>query len=259
MGQRFAFYHQRKEIMISRVLSRLCVLFLAVSTVACADENSVRKELATRFPDIPVSSVRKAPVKGLYEVTAGQQVFYVDEKVDHVILGNIIDTRNNRNLTAERREALLRVDFASLPLDDAIRIVRGKGSRKLAVFEDPDCPYCRRLEAELARMDDLTVYVFLLPLEQLHPEAGQKARKIWCAPDRAQAWLAAMQTGTLPDNRGDCDNPVARTIELANRLNIQGTPALVFESGRLVPGAIPREKIEELLNEAKTAKEGARK
>ncbi|MEJ5211169.1 MAG: DsbC family protein [Burkholderiales bacterium] len=243
--------------MISRLCSRLLLLVFAVSTAACADENSVRRELANRFPDIPVSSVKKAPVKGLYEITAGQQVFYVDEKVDHVILGNIIDTRSQRNLTAERREALLRVDFASLPLDDAIRIVRGKGTRRLAVFEDPDCPYCRRLEADLARIDDVTIYVFLLPLDQLHPEAGLKSRKVWCAPDRAQAWLAVMNGGTPPDNKGDCPNPVARTAQLAQKLNIQGTPALIFESGRLVPGAIPREKIEELLNESRAAKGGA--
>lgn len=237
--------------MISRLFSRFLLLALAVSSAACADENSVRKTLNDRFPDIPVSSVKKAPVKGLYEVTAGQQVFYVDEKVDHVILGNIIDTRTQRNLTAERREALLRVDFASLPLEDAIKIVRGKGSRRLAVFEDPDCPYCRRLEADLARLDDVTIYVFLLPLDQLHPEAGQKSRKVWCAPDRAAAWLNVMNGGSLPDNKGDCPNPVARTAQLAQKLNIQGTPAIVFESGRLVPGAIPLAKLEEFLNEGK--------
>ncbi|MEO1767283.1 DsbC family protein [Thiobacter aerophilum] len=245
--------------MISRLFSRLLLLALAVSSAACADENSVRKELASRFPDIVVSSVKKAPVKGLYEVTAGQQVFYVDENVDHVILGNIIDSRSKRNLTAERRDALLRVDFASLPFDDAITIVKGTGSRKLAVFEDPDCPYCRRLEAELAKIDDVTLYIFLLPLDQLHPEAGLKARKVWCAPDRAQAWLAVMNHGKLPDNKGDCPNPVARTAQLAQELNIEGTPALIFESGRLVPGAIPRDKIEALLNEGKAAKGGSGK
>lgn len=244
--------------MLARLGSRLLPLIFAASSAACADENSVRKELASRFPDIPVSSVKKAPVKGLYEITAGQQVFYVDEKVDHVILGNIIDTRSQRNLTAERREALLRADFASLPFDDAIRIVKGKGSRRLAVFEDPDCPYCRRLEADLAKIDDVTIHVFLLPLDQLHPEAGLKARKVWCAPDRAQAWLKVMQEGSLPDNKGDCPNPVARTAQLAQKLNIQGTPALIFESGRMVPGAIPREKIEEFLNEAKAPKEGGK-
>ncbi len=235
--------------MIVRRLSRLLLITLAISATACADEKSVREELARRFPDIPVASVKKAPVKGLYEVVAGKDVFYVDEKVQHVVLGTIIEAASRRNLTEESRQALLRVDFASLPFADAITIVKGKGSRRLAVFEDPDCPYCRRLEAELAGLDDVTIHVFLLPLDQLHPEAGLKSRKVWCAPDRARAWLEVMSTGALPDNKGDCPNPVARIAELAARLGIQGTPALVFESGRLVPGAIPKERIEALLRE----------
>jgi thiol:disulfide interchange protein DsbC len=235
--------------MLRHIVSKFALLLALVSATACADESSVKKELNNKFPDMPVQSVKKAPIKGLYEVVAGQQVFYVDEKVDYVVLGNLIDTKTQRNLTAERRDALMRVNFASLPFDDAIKIVKGKGERKLAVFEDPDCPYCRKVEADLAKIDNLTIYVFLLPLDQLHPEASLKARKVWCAPDRAKAWVDAMSTGTLPDNKGDCANPVARTGELAQKLRIQGTPALVFESGRLVPGAIPQAKIEELLGE----------
>jgi len=239
--------------MLRRIVSKLFLLAFVVSAAACADENSVKKELAAKFPELPVHSVKKASVKGLYEVVAGQQIFYVDEKVDHVIIGNVIDTKTQRNLTAERREALMRVKFEALPLEDAIKIVKGAGERKLAVFEDPDCPYCRKLEADLAKMDNLTIYVFLLPLDQLHPEASLKSRKVWCAPDRAKAWLDVMTTGALPDNKGDCPNPVARTGQLAQKLNIQGTPAIVFESGRLVPGAIPQAKLEELLNEPKAA------
>lgn len=239
--------------MLRQILSKLVLVALVISATACADESSVKKELAAKFPDMPVHSVKKAPVKGLYEVVAGQQVFYVDEKVDHVLLGNLIDTKTRRNLTDERREELMRVRFESLPLDDAIKIVKGNGERKLAVFEDPDCPFCHKLEAELAKMDNLTVYVFLLPLDQLHPQASVKSRQVWCAPDRAKAWLDVMTTGALPDNKGDCPNPVARIGDLAQKLRIGGTPAIVFESGRLVPGAIPQAKIEELLNEPKAA------
>lgn len=245
--------------MLRFILSKLVLLALVISTTACADESSVRKALAAKFPDMPVQSVTKAPVKGLYEVVAGQQILYVDEKVDHVILGNLIDTNSRRNLTEERRQALLRVKFETLPFEDAIKIVKGKGERKLAVFEDPDCPFCHKLEAELAKMDNLTVYVFLLPLDQLHPQASIKARQVWCAPDRAKAWLDVMSTGALPGNKGDCPNPVARIGALAQKLNIQGTPAIVFESGRLVPGAIPQAKIEELLGEKTTAKGGSGK
>lgn len=242
--------------MLRSILSKLVLLALVISTTACADEGSVKKALAVKFPDMPVHSVKKAPVKGLYEVVAGQQIFYVDEKVEHVIVGNVIDTTSRRNLTEERRQELLRVRFDALPFADAIKIVKGKGERKLAVFEDPDCPYCHKLEAELAKMDNLTVYVFLLPLDQLHPQASIKARQVWCAPDRAKAWLDVMRSGALPANKGDCPNPVARIGDLAQKLNIQGTPAIVFENGRLVPGAIPQAKIEELLNEPKAAAKG---
>ena len=240
--------------MLHRIVSRFALLALLVSATACADETSVKKELAAKLPDVPVRSVKKAPVKGLYEVVAGQQVFYVDEKADYVILGNIIETKTQRNLTGERREDLMRVKFDSLPFDDSIKIIKGKGERKVAVFEDPDCPFCRKVEAELAKVDNVTIHVFLLPLDQLHPEASLKSRKVWCAPDRVKAWLDVMTSGVLPDNKGECANPVARIGELAQKLHIQGTPALVFESGRLVPGAIPQAKIEELLDEAKGGK-----
>ena len=239
--------------MLRQISSKVVLLALVISAAACADESSVKKELAAKFPDMPVASVKKSPVKGLYEVVAGQDVFYVDEKVEHVVLGNIIETKSRRNLTAARREALMQVKFDSLPLGDAIKIVKGAGARKLAVFADPDCPFCRRLEADLAKVDNVTVYVFLLPLDQLHPEAAEKSRKVWCAPDRVKAWLDVMTTGALPDNKGDCATPVARIADLAQKLHIQGTPAMVFESGRLIPGAIPQAKIEELLNETKPA------
>lgn len=241
-----------------RPLPRIVLAVLFLSTTACADEAAVKKALGKRFPDMPIASVNKAPVKGLYEVVAGQQVFYVDAEVRHVILGNIIDVEKQRNLTNERREALMRVDFAQLPFDNAIEIVRGKGTRRIAIFEDPDCPYCRKLEADLAQMDDLTIYVFLYPLDQLHPEAGRKARQVWCAPDRARAWLDVMLKGKLPDNDGNCPNPVAATIALAQKLNIQGTPAIVFENGRLVPGAVPKERLEALLDEAQRQAGGRR-
>ena len=244
--------------MLSRLVSRFALLALLISATACADEDSVKKELAAKLPDVPVRSVKKSPIKGLYEVVAGQQVFYVDEKADYVVLGNIIEVKTQRNLTGERRDELMRVKFDALPFEDAIKIVKGKGERKLAVFEDPDCPYCHRLEAELAKIDNITVYVFLLPLDQLHPEASLKSRKVWCATDRAKAWLDVMGSGKLPENKGDCPNPVARIGELAQKLHIQGTPALVFESGRFVPGAIPQNKIEELLGEAKATEKNTK-
>ncbi len=240
--------------MIKTWMARAALLLSALTGSACADEESVKKQLAERFPDLTVSSVKKAPVAGWYEVFAGQQMFYTDEKAEFVFVGNIIDAKTKRNLTQERIQDLLRVRFDALPFEDAIKIVKGNGVRRLATFEDPDCPYCKRLGADLAQLDDYTLYVFLLPIDQLHPKAVEKSARIWCAPDRAKAWLDYMLNNKLPANKPDCATPIARIAQLANELRIQGTPAIVFEDGRLVPGAVPKERLEELLTQAASRK-----
>jgi len=219
-----------------------------------ADEASVKKLLAERLAELPVQAVKPAPMPGWYEVFSGNRLFYVDEKVDHVLVGSIIDAKTKRNLTEERIRDLLRVNVADLPYEDAIKIVKGDGKRKLVTFEDPDCPYCRRVEADIAKLDNYTLYVFLYPIEQLHPSAPDKSRRVWCAKDPAKAWLDLMLRNQDPKGKGDCKNPISRNIGLAAQLNIQGTPALIFEDGRVVPGAIPKEQIEKFMNEAAARK-----
>jgi thiol:disulfide interchange protein DsbC len=162
-------------------------------------------------------------------------------------MGSVLDLNAQKNLTEERFQKLTAVKFDTLPLDTAIKVVKGNGSRKIAVFADADCPYCKKFEQELVNVKDITVYTFLYPLDQLHPEAGKKSKQIWCAPDRAKAWEDWMLRNTLPKNDGKCANPLAKTAELGKKLNIQGTPAIIFTDGTRVPGAIPAAKLEQML------------
>ena len=235
--------------MIKKWMAYAALAVLLVSGCARADEATIKKQLGERFPDLPIQSVKPAPIAGWYEIFSGDRLFYVDEKADFIFVGSIIDTKTKRNLTEERMRDLLRVKFDLLPFSDAIKIVKGDGRRKIAVFEDPDCPYCKRLDGELAQLTNYTLYVFLYPIDQLHPDATSKSKKIWCAKDRAKAWTDVMTTGQVPQNKGDCATPIARIAKLASQLHINGTPGLIFEDGRMVPGAIPKAQIEKFLTE----------
>ena len=230
---------------------------LVASGSALADEASVKKLFDERIPELPVQQVKKAPMPGWYEVYSSNKIFYVDERADFVLVGSVIDTKTKQNLTEERIRDLMRVKFDALPFEDAIKIVKGDGSRKLAVFEDPDCPFCKQVEANIAQLNNYTLYVFLYPIEQLHADAVNKSKKVWCAKDRSKAWLDLMLKNQVPQNKGDCANPVARNIDLAAQLRISGTPAVIFEDGRLIPGAIPKEQIEKLMTEASARKSEA--
>jgi len=210
----------------------------------------IRQKLQAEFPRVKIDQVSATPIAGLYEVVLnGRSIVYVDRQAKYLLDGELVDLKLKQSLTQKRLEVLSRVDFAALPLDDAIKIVKGNGSRKLAVFADVDCPFCKRLEQDgLKDVTDLTLYVFLMPLSQLHPDAARKSAQIWCAADRGKAWTDLMLHDKSPVGDGNCETPLARTGELARRLGITGTPALVFASGKLVPGAIGAEAIERELS-----------
>ena len=234
-----------------RILLRGSLLITAMlSALAMADEQSVKRSFEERFPGAEVTSVKKEALTGLYEVYAVGQLFYVDEKVSYAIQGNLINAQTRQSLSAERMKVLSEISFNKLPFDQAIKIVKGNGKRQVAVFEDPDCPFCKQLERELQKVNDVTIHVFLYPLEQLHPGATLKSRKIWCAPDRAKAWLAAVNDNTLPEGNGECDTPIANLAKLARTHRITGTPTLIFANNERVAGAIPAARIEQLLGSA---------
>ncbi len=231
------------------------LLFGLAAATAHADEAAIKKNIEAKFPGAKVQSVAKTPYAGLYEVLVeGPQLIYSDDKAKYVFMGAVLDLDAQKNLTEERMQKLTAVKFDTLPLGDAIKVVKGNGSRKIAVFSDADCPYCKKFEQELVNVTDITVYNFLMPLEQLHPDAGKKSRQIWCAPDKAKAWDDWMMKGTLPKNDGSCDNPVAKTVQLGQKLGVQGTPTIIFADGRRVPGMVPAAKLEQLLAGKTSAK-----
>lgn len=233
---------------------RLILTLLAtvlVTTACSAGEAEIRKNIEARFPGAKVDSVTKTPVSGIYEVVVdGDQVIYSDGKAGYVIVGEMLETKDKRNLTRERLDKLQEVKFDTLPLDQAIKVVKGDGSRKIAVFSDPDCPYCRKLEPELAKLENVTIYTFLYPLP-FHKDAARKSKVVWCSADKVKAWDDLMLRNKEPENaKTDCPNPVEANLALGQQLKVQGTPAIIFTNGKRAPGYIPAERLEQMLSAA---------
>lgn len=230
---------------------------LLVSLMACtanADQASIKKNLLERFPGADIVSVTKTAYSGLYEVVIDGQVVYADENAKYLFVGSVVDIKTRTNLTNERLEKLNEIKFSSLPFADAIKTVKGDGKRKMAIFSDPDCPYCKKLEEQLAKVSNVTIYTFLYPIAGLHPQAVAKSKAIWCAPDRNKAWDDAMLRSVMPKNNGNCKNPVESNIALGNQYRITGTPTLIFVNGQRVPGMVPADKINQLLDAASPGK-----
>jgi thiol:disulfide interchange protein DsbC len=222
----------------------LAALTLLAGT-ARADEAEIRKTLAERFANLPkIDEVRPTPMAGVWEVRIGTDIMYSDAKGTYLLQGAMIDTATRRNLTEERVDKLTAIDFASLPLKDAIVWKNGNGKRKIAVFADPNCGYCKRLEKDLVNVKDVTVYNFLIPI--LGGDSPDKARSIWCAKDNTAAWRGWMIDGNTPARvMGQCDSSaIERNSALAKKYKVTGTPAIVFEDGTRAPGAIPAAEIE---------------
>lgn len=226
-------------------------LFLALPAVA-QDFERIKTDLRKKFPEAQVDTVRKSGYGGLLEVTGGGEIFYTDEKTTFILLGSLLDTKTRENITEARLRKISAISFDSLPLESAIKIVRGNGSRRIAIFEDPNCGYCKRFEADLAKVNDLTMYVFLYPI--LSPESTTKSKAVWCAPDRAKAWLDLMLKDTTPANDGKCETPIDKVVVFGREKRITGTPTIFFEDGERVPGAMPMAMFEKRLADAKPAK-----
>ncbi len=234
---------------IKRLLQLLPLLGL-LAQGAVADEAAIKKSLQENFPGIPVDSVVKTTHSGLYEVVVGDRVIYADEGGNFIFDGHIINVKTKLDMTEERLQKLSAVKFDSLPLDSAIKIVKGNGKRKLAIFSDADCPYCKKLEQDMLKITDVTIYILLYPIDTLHPQSAEKSKTIWCAADRVKAWNDWMLKGSLPKNKSTCDNPIGKLQALGQKLKVNGTPTLIFADGRRVPGAIPAAQIEKFLSAA---------
>jgi thiol:disulfide interchange protein DsbC len=239
--------------MIKNIFSIATIVVMAtLSTLAMADEASVKKAIEAAYPKFKVDKVTKTPYAGLYEVFMGGQIIYTDEKLTFLIAeGRLVDPKTKKDITGERLEELTRIDFNTLPLDQAIKVVKGNGSRKLVVFSDVDCPYCKRLERnELANITDVTVYTFLYPIDQLHPDAANKSKLIWCASNRVKAWEDWILRDSLPSSSGNCEVPLEKVGQLAKKAGVTSTPTLIFADGKRMLGAQPYKEIERMLNAA---------
>ncbi|MFN3958023.1 MAG: DsbC family protein [Tepidimonas ignava] len=211
---------------------------LAAATATLANPALVERRLSEQYPATKITSVRDTPVKGIYEVVMGRNIAYTDETGRFMIFGHLYDMKEQVDLTAQRQEEINRIDPSVLTLTDAIKVVKGNGSRVLYVFSDPNCPYCKRLEAELAKLDDVTIYTFLYPV--LGKDSEQKSRTIWCAKDRAKAWSDFMEGGKLPAApSAECSDPLQRNIRLGRELGINGTPTIILGNGSIVTGLVP--------------------
>lgn len=225
-------------------------LLAACCLNASADEADIRKLMEAKL-GTKVDSVNKSGYMGLYEVYADGNIFYTDEKMTAIIVsGQLIDAKTMKNVTDERMKKLTAIKFNELPLERAIKQVRGDGKRVLATFEDPNCGYCKRLAKDLQKLDNVTIYTFLLPI--LSEDSVHKSKQIWCSSDRTKAWNDWMVDGKAPGGREDCDTAaVTKNQEFGRKLNISGTPTIFFADGERVPGAVPLARIEQKLNQTK--------
>lgn len=230
----------------------LSALVALACTGAVAQEAAIRKNLAERVPQLKnIDEVTKTAIPGLYEIRVnGADIYYTDAQANYLLQGSLIDTKSRRNLTEDRVEKLTAVQFDKLPFKDAFTIVRGNGTRKLAVFEDPNCGYCKRFERDLQKIDNVTVYMFLYPI--LGPDSAEKSKAIWCAKDQGKAWQDWMVREQAPAP-ASCDaSALVRNVELGRKHHISGTPTLIFSNGNRVPGAVDDKQVEKMLSEAKS-------
>ena len=218
---------------------------------AAAQEAAIRKNLGERIPQLQkIDEITKTPIAGLFEIRVnGTEIYYTDAEGNYLVQGSLIDTKQRRNLTEERVDKLTAISFDSLPFKDAFTIVRGTGKRKLAVFEDPNCGYCKRFERDLQKVDNVTIHMFLYPI--LSADSTEKSRNIWCAKDKTKAWQDWM-VRDKPVAVASCDSTaVERNVEVGRKYKITGTPTLIFADGSRVPGAIGAAEVEKHLTEAK--------
>ena len=229
---------------------RLCALLLCVATFAHAQEASIRKNLAERLPNMPkIDEVSKTPMTGLYEVRMGSDIMYTDAEGNFLIQGALFDVKQKRNLTEERTEKLSAVAFDQLPLKNAFTQVRGNGKRKLVVFADPNCGFCKRFEKDLQKLDNVTISHVLYPI--LGEDSKTKSKNIWCAKDKAKTWNDWMLSGVTPP-AASCDAAsLDANVEFGKKYRITGTPTLFFADGTRVVGAVPLSQIETQLAQVK--------
>jgi thiol:disulfide interchange protein DsbC len=211
----------------------------------------IKTSLHKRFPEVDIKQIHPSPLPGIYEVLTDGQLLYTNASGTLAFVGTLIDTQTQEDLTTQRWSELNSVDFDSLPLDLAIKVVRGNGKQTLAVFADPLCPFCHELEQSLDEISNTTVYVFLYPLEGIHPGADAMAHKIWCTQDRTAAWSGWMSRQQPPPPAATCDTGPLQTIHtLGEQLQVNSTPTLIFKDGERLRGLPHKDRLQQMLSKA---------
>ena len=227
---------------MKRPIAASMLALIAFSLSAFADPAIVKKELEKKYPDFKADNVVKAGYGELYEVFSNGELMYTDSKVTYLLLGTLVDTGTKANVSELRLQKLTAINFKDLPFNQSIKLVRGNGSRKMAIFEDPNCGYCKKFEQDINAMENITAYIFPYPI--LAQDSVDKSKSIWCSPDRLKAWQDMMLRSKLPTASGTCDNPIELNVALGQKMRISGTPVTIFEDGERITGALPRDRIE---------------
>jgi thiol:disulfide interchange protein DsbC len=240
----------KNSMNMTRILAALIATATLAAPVAHAQEATIRKNLSERIPQLQkIDEVSRTPINGLWEVRVGTEIIYTDSEGNYLLQGSMIDTKQKKNLTEERVEKLSAIEFDALPVKDSFTIVRGNGKRRLAVFEDPNCSYCKRFERDLQKVDNITIHMFLYPI--LGGDSPEKSRNVWCSKDKGKTWQDQMVRDQAPAN-GSCDTAaIARNLDFGKKHRITGTPTLFFVDGSRVPGAITAAQVEKYLTDAK--------
>ena len=230
--------------MIKKTLALALASF--ISTLSLANVDTVKTNLTKQHPNLKIENIQATEMPGIYSGSVGGQIIYAGEGAEHILVGSMIRLKDQKNLTNALMLTQNQLDWKKLPLKDAVKSVRGTGKRQLAVFSDPNCPYCKQLEVELNKLNDVTLYTFVLPLK---PQSVAPSKQLFCEKDPALAWSNLVSKGIQPAGKKSCANPVERNLQLAKSLGLNGTPAIVFSNGTKLMGAYPAQEIEKIWKE----------
>ena len=232
-----------------KLIKSLLILALTIFAVSAFANESVKQELAKKYPEVKPDRITKTQYGNLFEVFANGEILYTDEKVTFLLLGTLVDAQTRTNISEARLQKLNVINFNDLPFDNAIKLVRGNGSRRMAIFADPNCGYCKRFEQDVNTTDNITAYIFTYPI--LAADSVEKSKSVWCSTDRLKAWQDQMLREKPPTAKGTCETPVDKVLALGRKLNVTGTPTTFFEDGERISGALTKDRIEAKLVAAK--------
>lgn len=218
-------------------------LGFALCSHSFANVETVKAKLAQQYPNVKISDLKTTEMQGLYSGTLDDKIVYVNEDAQHIFIGSMIRLKDQHNLTKDLAVKQNAIDFKALPLNDAIKTVRGNGKRQLAIFSDPNCPYCKTLEGNLTKLNNVTIYTFIYPIKA---KSIIPSKQVWCSANKEFAWKNLIQNGVLPTAAANCETPIERNLQLGKKLAVQGTPAIIFSNGYKVMGAYPAEEIEKI-------------